>query len=94
MNVTANPAPKVPLGRIVITPHAKDVLDCEDILAGIRRHEAGDWGELPPEDREANDRALIEGTRILSVYPSKGVCFWIITEADRSATTVLMPEDY
>jgi len=94
MNATANPRPKVPLGRIVATPHALEVLSQEDILSSLLRHEAGDWGEVPPKDREANDRALIEGTRILSVYPSNGVRFWIITEADRSSTTVLMPEDY
>jgi hypothetical protein len=63
-------------------------------MAGIRRHEAGDWGEVTPEDRHANDRALMEGTRILSAYYSSGVRFWIITEADRSKTTVIMPEDY
>jgi hypothetical protein len=94
MSVAANPTPKVPLGRIVATPQALEFLSQEDILSGIRRHEAGDWGELPEQDRQANDRALIEGTRILSVYPSNGVRFWIITEADRSATTVLLPEDY
>ena len=63
--------------------------------AGITRHLTGDWGEVPPEDRIANDRALVEGTRILSAYSSaNGVKFWIITEADRSVTTVLLPEDY
>ena len=94
MSATTIHSPKVPLGRIVATPHALEVLAFEDIMAGIRRHEAGDWGEVPPEDREANDRALTGGTRILSAYPSKGRRFWIISEADRSKTTVLMPEDY
>jgi hypothetical protein len=94
MSATAIHSPKVPLGRIVATHHALEVLAFEDILSGIRRHEAGDWGEVPPEDRQANDRALMEGTRILSAYPSKGRRFWIITEADRSVTTVLLPEDY
>jgi uncharacterized protein YbcC (UPF0753/DUF2309 family) len=82
------------LGRIVATPHALEVLYRADIQDAIRRHEAADWGEVPPEDRLANDRALIEGTRILSANPSKEVKFWIITEADRSVTTVLLPEDY
>jgi len=94
MNAPATPLPKVPLGRIVATPRALEFLSHEVIMAGLRRHEAGDWGELPPEDREANDRALMEGTRILSAYPSRGLKFWIITEADRSVTTVLIPQDY
>lgn len=84
MRASANPTPKVTLGRIVATPHALEVLSQEHIMAGIRRHAAGDWGEVPSEDRRANDRALIDGTRILSAYPSSGVKFWIITEADRS----------
>ena len=94
MNTASNPRPKVPLGRIVITPHAKEVLEFEDILAGIRRHEAGDWGEMEPEDRSANDRAMILGTWILSAYPSHRIRISIITEADRSKTTVLLPENY
>jgi hypothetical protein len=82
------------LGRIVATPHALEILSPEDILAGLRRHMAGDWGDMPQEDHHANDRALIEGTRILSPYPAKGGRFWILTEADRSVTTLLIPEDY
>jgi hypothetical protein len=67
----------------------------EDILIGIQRHQAGDWGDVCAEDRLANDCALVQGTRVLSVYHSAArVKFWIITEADRSSTTVLLPEDY
>ena len=55
----------------------------------------GDWGELCDEDRVANDQALIQEARVMSVYTSSaGVTFWIITEWDRSVTTVLLPEDY
>jgi hypothetical protein len=83
------------LGRIVATPNALQSITQDDILAGIQRHQAGDWGSLTDEDREANDRALVQGTRILSAYTAAGgTRFWIITEADRSATTVLLPEDY
>ena len=83
------------LGRIVATPNALLSITQSDILLGIRRHQAGDWGELTDEDREANDQALVQGTRILSAYTAiTGTRFWIITEADRSATTVLLPEDY
>jgi len=61
----------------------------------LERHAAGDWGELPPEDRAANDDALKHGDRLFSSYKhrSKGE-LWIITEADRSVTTALLPEDY
>jgi hypothetical protein len=66
-----------------------------EILAALKRHQAGDWGEVGAEDGEANDSALVEGARLLSVYrTATGIKFWIITEADRSSTTVLMPEDY
>lgn len=83
------------LGRIVATPNALENLSQPDILTAIQRHQAGDWGDVDTEDRAANDRALTEGTRIFSVYHSTtAVKFWIITEADRSATTVLLPQDY
>ena len=83
------------LGHLVATPNALEHLSQADILTGIKRHQAGDWGDVRDEDRQANDRALAEGTRLFSVYHSeKGDKFWIITEADRSCTTVLMPEDY
>ena len=83
------------LGRIVATPNALETITQDDILLGIRRHQAGDWGKLPDEDRTANDRALAQGGRIFSAYHAcNGTKFWIITEADRSVTTVLLPEDY
>lgn len=83
------------LGRIVATPNALKCITQDDILAGIQRHQAGDWGDLTDEDCEANDRALVQSTRILSAYTAvTGTKFWIITEADRSATTILLPEDY
>ena len=93
-------APKVPmavfrLGKIVATPNALSKLSQDDILRGIQRHQSGDWGDVHAHDRAANDRALTEGTRLFSVYHSAaGLKFWIITEADRSVTSVLMPEDY
>lgn len=87
--------PGVPLGQIVVTANALVHLSHEDILTGLRRHRSRDWGELDAFDWEANDRALLEGTRLLSAYTAaNGEKFWIITEADRSATTILLPEDY
>jgi len=95
MSARPIPTAKFRLGRIVATPHALEVITGDDILVGISRHQAGDWGDVRPEDGTANDRALTSRTRILSVYRSvKGEKFWGITEADRSVTTVLMPEDY
>ena len=95
MSATAVSAAKFPLGRIVATPNALNHLTQDDIRSGIIRHQAGDWGDLDADDRKENDLALEKGTRLLSVYQaSNGVKFWIITEADRSATTVMLPEDY
>ena len=83
------------LGRLVITANAEAKLQPEDVLTAIRRHSKGDWGELCEEDRLANDASLNSGSRILSAYRDRTqVRFWIITEADRSATTILLPEDY
>ncbi len=88
-------AAKFPLGRVAATPNALNALTSDDIQSGLSRHVTGDWGEMDDEDRQANETALSEGARLLSVYRSgSGLKFWIITEADRSTTTVLLPEDY
>lgn len=84
---------KFPLGQVVITPNALEKLNADDILHALNRHVAGDWGELDDEDRQANDSALLGGDRLLSAYRSDATKFWIITEADRSVSTVLLPED-
>lgn len=84
-----------PLGQTVITATAKRCLDSEDVFQSLCRHARGDWGDVCPEDAEENQISLKEGFRILSSYRDRnGTKFWIITEADRSATTVLLPEDY
>ena len=85
---------KFPLGQIVITPNALGKLASDDILNALNRHAQGSWGDLDKEDKAENDIALEKGFRILSAYQSNGIKFWIITEASRSATTVLLPEDY
>ena len=83
------------LGRIVATPNARQSITQDDILTGIQRHQAGDWGNLTDDNRSANDRALAQGGRIVSAYQAtNGTKFWLITEADRSITTILLPEDY
>lgn len=84
-----------PLGRTVITANAQKALSDRDIQNALNRHQSGDWGELCEEDKKINEEALKEGEQILSVYTSaEGKRFWVITEADRSCTTVLMLEDY
>ncbi|MBA4150142.1 MAG: hypothetical protein H0X66_18700 [Verrucomicrobia bacterium] len=89
------PTAKFELGQMVATPNALEHIPQDEILRAIARHQAGDWGELTKDDRKANDQALSHGGRLLSVYRSaEGVKFYIITEADRSVTTVLLPEDY
>jgi hypothetical protein len=95
MSATAVSAVKFQLGQIVATPNALNHLTQDDIRSGIIRHQSGDWGDLDADDRKENDLSLERGTRLLSVYhASNGVTFWIITEADKSSTTVLLPEDY
>jgi hypothetical protein len=89
------PQPKFHLGKIVATRHAHSVLEHADMVAALARHIIGDWGDLDEHDRAQNEVALVENTRLLSSYQSSGsIKFWIITEADRSVTTVLLPEDY
>lgn len=86
--------PKFPLGQVVITANALAQLAPEDVDAALRRHAGGDWGEVCPSDRRENELALKHGDRLLSVYRCGEAPFWVITEADRSVTTVLMPGDY
>jgi hypothetical protein len=86
---------KFPLGQLCMTPTINDMVPYEEMIAAINRHLTGDWGELNKANKVANDRALREGTRLVSAYSTKsGIRFWIITEADRSATTILLPEEY
>lgn len=85
----------VPLGRTVITPAALATLNPDDVVVSLARHARGDWGDIGPEDRKENEYAVSRCLRLLSVYSDRnGTRFWVITEADRSATTVLLPDDY
>ena len=86
-------------GQLVFTMFVNDaVADSVEMSKGVidslSRHFNGDWGEVPVEDKEANDQALGDGTRLFSAYSIGDRKIWIITEADRSATTVLFPEEY
>ncbi|UQY83019.1 hypothetical protein [Ralstonia pseudosolanacearum] len=89
--------PRLPLGQLLATPGARAALQAAGISVFklLNRHARGDWGELSEEDQLQNNMAAITGQRVLSSYPlPTGQKVWIITEWDRSATTVLLPEDY
>lgn len=88
-----------PLGDVVMTQGISSLIDDGlSVWPLIARHATGDWGKLDEEDREQNEIALQEGNRLFSQYISclKGVnhCIWVITEADRETTTVLLPAEY
>lgn len=85
---------KFALGQVVITTNAAGLLDTAAVHEALRRHVQGDWGDICPEDATLNDLALKSGDRVMSVYGNGPRRFWVITEADRSVTTVLMPSDY
>jgi hypothetical protein len=86
----------LPLGRVVATPGALETIlgAGGDPFAYIARHASGDWGDLCAHDRRENGLALSRGRRVLSSYPVGGGRIWVITEADRSVTTSLLPEEY
>jgi hypothetical protein len=87
--------PKFRTGQIVATPNAMNTIPNDEIMNALCRHVQGDWGTLDPEDRNSNEAALKNGGRLFSQYHSnQKIKFWIITEADRSATTILLPKDY
>lgn len=88
------PNPKFPLGRVVITATAAGILDSPAVSEGLKRHASGDWGDICPEDACLNDISVKNGRRLMSVYGNGDRRFWILTEANRSITTVLMPGDY
>lgn len=100
--MSANPK-TFPLGQIVATRGALAGVSPDRMMVGLARHRRGDWGIVCGDDAAQNDLAIAEGERILSAYPidparpAKGYganVFWIITEADRSVTTILLPEEY
>ena len=89
--------PRFALGQTFITPGAEEALQIagQSATEFLRRHMSGDWGDLSDEDVKENEFSLKEGLRLLSAYQTgKGQKLWIITEADRSATTILLPSEY
>lgn len=85
---------KFPIGQTVITPGALE-LHPEDVLIGLKRHCNCDWGDLDKSDKRLNDEAVKTDIRIFSAYHDRNKTkFWIITEADRSSTCILLPSEY
>lgn len=84
------------LGKTLATPAARDELSELNYspLDLLRRHMSGDWAEMDEEDQKSNREAVTEGSRIFSAYIIQGAKFWVITEADRSSTTILLPSEY
>ena len=90
-------SPKFELGQVVATPGALEALEKsgQSPAEFLSRHARGDWGSVCEEDAELNNQALIDGSRLLSSYSLKDdTKLWIITEADRSSSTLLLPEEY
>jgi len=89
--------PLFDLGQLVATPGALTALEKsgQNAMEFLSRHVSGDWGELPKEDQDENRFSLAKGFRLLSGYrTTAGDKLWVITEADRSVTTILLPEEY
>lgn len=93
----SSPLPRFTLGRILATPGALEALDeaGQEWLVFLQRHAVGDWGDLDPQDWQENEAALEHGGRLLSAYTlATGQRLWVISEHDRSATTLLLPSEY
>lgn len=88
--------PLFSLGRILATPALLEHFEKHQIIASdyLSRHVTGDFGELDEEDKAENQLSIKQGFRILSAYTIAGERIWIITEADRSVTTLLFPSEY
>ncbi len=88
------------LGRLVMTRGVNDLVAENESFAkfamsSLTRHRRGDWGNLTDDDKQENELSFKEGFRLLSAYEAEGLPkIWIITEADRSATTILFPDEY
>ena len=82
------------LGETNVTPGAKETFTMDELFTALCRHLLGDWGDLTEEDRSENEFSLNKELRLLSAYNIRDARLWILTEADRSMTTLLLPEEY
>jgi hypothetical protein len=91
--------PRFPLGQVVMTRGVmqfclENSVDSEDLTSCLRRHQCGDWGNMCDEDKQTNNEAVRYGNRVMSEYSLQNERIWVITEHDRSVTTILLPEEY
>ena len=88
------------MGRLLMTRGVNDLVAENEafakfVMSSLTRHRRGDWGNLTDEDKQENELSIKDGYRLLSAYEAEGLPkIWIITEADRSATTILFPDEY
>ena len=95
LTLIRSPAAKFQLGEIMATRAAMDAVPSDEILCALLRHQSGDWGEIPERFRAANNQGIAESARLLSAYKTDSVPqFFVLTESDRSKTTVLLPDDF
>ena len=94
LNIAIAAKTRFPLGQICMTPGARDTFKPEQIVEAIQRHSRGDWGDVGAADARENEISLKEGFRLMSVYTFGDDKLWVITEADRSSTTALLPDEY
>lgn len=88
-------AVKFEVGQLGMTPGVQELIPMKEVEIALGRHAFGDWGNICGEDKSQNEWALKNEARLMSVYESEsGEAFWIITEADRSSTTILLPSEY
>lgn len=92
--ILAIPSPAFALGNVVATPGAMDAFTMQEQLECLARHAAGDWGDLCDDDKASNDAGVTQGSRLLSAYTIRGKKLWLLTERDRSTTTLLLPSEY
>lgn len=92
--MTAPARPKFGLGVVAATSGVLALVGRPGVLDLVARHASGDWGDLAAFDRRENERALKNGTRLFSSYETPEGKVWVITEADRSSTTALLPSEY
>jgi hypothetical protein len=91
----SSPSARFPLGNLHSTPGVIEKVPHFEMMLALSRHVRGDWGEVCDEDKAENEFAVDKYLRILSAYTAEnGTRFWIISEADRSVTTVLLPDEY
>ena len=98
MLFTTRKPPLFPLGQIAVSRGVAELMTTTQahvqLADAFTRHADGDWGDVHPDDVGANERSLEEGSRLMSVYTVSGQKVWIFTEADRSVTTAILPDEY